>query len=392
MKVCIMCGGEGTRLRPLTFERPKPCIPIVNRPSIQHLVSHLSNLGFREVVMTLGYMGKNIEEALGDGSLFGVDITYVHEKTKLGTAGSVRNAKRHLDGQDFLVVGGDHVTDLNVLEFFRTHQKGKAAATIGLISIDDPSEYGIAEIDVSYEIKRFKEKPAPGEIFSNLASTGMYVCSPEIFDHIPVGKKFDFARDLFPHLMEEGHPLKGWLARGNWTDVGSPHSLRQAERWKLQDIAITDIIGDLSMHGAHVQGPVQLGDSITLGKNTRVIGPVAIGPGTTIGNNVLVGPYTSIGEKCIIRNNAKIFSSSLYNRVIIGGNTSISGSIIDNDTHIGEKCSIENDTVIGPRVVLRDHVVVHSKTRLWPEVVISDGTIVKEHVLNDKFDLRCEGS
>jgi len=387
-----MCGGEGTRLRPLTFERPKPCIPIVNRPCIQHLVSHLSNLGFREVVITLGYRGKDIEEALGDGSLFGTEITYVHEKSKLGTAGSVKNARRHLDGQDFLIVGGDHVTDLNVLEFYRTHQKEKAITTIGLLSIDDPGEYGIAEIDANYEIKRFKEKPSPGEIFSNLASTGMYVCSPEIFDYIPDGRKFDFARDLFPLLMEQGITIKGWLARGNWTDVGSPHSLRQAERWKLQDITITDIIGDLSMHGARVQGPVQLGDSITLGKNTRVIGPVAIGSGTTIGNNVLISPYTSIGDRCTIRSNAKIFSSSLYNRVTIGANTTVSGSIIDNETHIGEGCSIENDTVIGPRVVLRNRVVVHSKTRIWPEVVVSDGSVVKEHLLNDKFDLRCEGS
>jgi len=349
-------------------------------------------MGFREVVLTLGYMGEAIEEALGDGSLFGAEITYVHEESKLGTAGSVKNAQKYLDGQDFLVVGGDHVTDLNMLEFYRAHQKLKPTATIGLISIEDPGEYGIAEIDVGYEIKRFKEKPSPGEIFSNLASTGMYVCSPEIFDHIPVGTKYDFARDLFPNLMEGGHSLKGWLARGNWTDVGSPSSLRQAERWKLQDIEFTDIIGNLSMHGAQIQGPVQLGDSITLGKNTKVIGPVAIGPGTTIGDNVLIGPYTSIGEKCIIRNNVKIFSSSLYNRVIIGGNSTISGSIMDNDTHIGERCSIENDTVIGPRVVLRDRVVVHSKTRLWPEVVITDGTVVKEHVLNEKFDVRYEGS
>jgi len=392
MKVCIMCGGEGTRLRPLTFERPKPCIPIVNRPSIHHLVSHLTNMGFREVVLTLGYMGKAIEEALGDGSLFGAEITYVHESTKLGTAGSVKNAQKHLDGQDFLIVGGDHVTDLNVLEFYRAHQKEKALVSIGLISIDDPGEYGIAEIDVGYHIRRFKEKPAPGEIFSNLASTGMYVCSPEVFDYIPAETKYDFARDLFPKLMNEGQVLKGWLARGNWTDVGSPHSLRQAERWKLQEIEFTDIIGDLSMHGAQVQGPVQLGGSITLGKNTKVIGPVAIGSGTTIGDNVLIGPYTTIGEKCIIRNNAKVFSSSLYNRVVIGANSTVSGSIMDNDTHIGEHCSIENDTVIGPRVVLRDHVVVHSKTRLWPEVVVTDGTIVKEHVLNEKFDVRCEGS
>jgi mannose-1-phosphate guanylyltransferase len=181
-------------------------------------------------------------------------------------------------------------------------------------------------------------------------------------------------------------------ARGIGTDVGSPHSLRQAERWKLQGIDFTDILGDLSMHGAQVQGPVQLGGSITLGKNTRVIGPVAIGAGTTIGDNVLIGPYTSIGEKCILRNNVKVFSSSLYDRVIIGANTTISGSIMDNDTHIGEHCSIENDTVIGPRVVLRDRVVVHSKTRLWPEVVIPDGAVVKEHVLNEKFDLRYDGS
>ena len=392
MKVCIMCGGEGTRLRPLTFERPKPCIPIVNRPSIEHLVTHLSNLGFSDIVITLGYLGTAIEEALGDGSLFNTTITYVREKTKLGTAGSVKNAQKYLDGQDFLVVGGDHVTDLNVLEFYRAHKTEKAAVTIGLISIDDPGEYGIAEIDVSYDIKRFKEKPAPGEIFSNLASTGMYVCSPDVFDHIPGGKKFDFARDLFPRMMSEGHSLKGWLARGNWTDVGSPQSLRHAERWKLADMASTTINGDLSMRGAHVQGPVELGDAITLGRNSRIIGPVAIGAGTTVGDNVLIGPYTTIGEKCILRNNAKIFSSSLYNRVIVGANTTISGSIIDIDTHIGADCSIENDTVIGPRVVLRDGVVVHSKTRIWPEVVVAEGSVVKEHMLNEKFDLRCEGS
>jgi mannose-1-phosphate guanylyltransferase len=345
-----------------------------------------------QVVITLGYMGEVIEAALGDGSLFGVDITYVHEKTKLGTAGSVKNAQRHLDGQDFLVVGGDHVTDLNVLEFYREHKKEKAIMTIGLISIDEPSEYGIAEIDATYQIKRFKEKPSPGEIFSNLASTGMYVCRPEVFDYIPKGTRYDFARDLFPKLMEKGKVLKGWLARGNWTDVGSPTSLRQAERWKLQDLSYTDISGDLMMKGAKIQGPVQLGDSISLGSHSRIIGPVAIGAGTTIGDHVLIGPYTSIGERCVIKNHSKVFSSSIYNRVIIGKGSTVSGSIIDNDTLIGDECSVENDTVIGPRAVLRDRVIIHSKTRLWPEVVIQDRTVVKEHVLNPNFDMRCEGS
>ncbi len=387
-----MCGGEGTRLRPLTFERPKPCIPIVNRPSIQHLVSHLSNLGFRDVVITLGYMGEAIEEALGDGSLFGAEITYVHEKTKLGTAGSVKNAQKHLEDQDFLVVGGDHVTDLNLLEFYREHARNPALVSIGLISIDEPGEYGIAEIDAAFQIKRFKEKPGPGEIFSNLASTGIYVCNPGIFDVIPRGKKFDFARDLFPRLMESGHTLKAWLARGNWTDVGNPASLRQAERWKLQDIPYSRISGDLTIRAGQIQGPVQLGSSFSMGMNSRLIGPVAIGAGTAIGDHVLIGPYTSIGENCLVKNNAKIFSSSLYNRVIVGRNSTVSGSIIDNDTVIGDDCSLENDTVIGPRVVFRNGVVVHSRTRIWPEVVVPENTIVKEHLLNEDYEIKCEGS
>jgi len=387
-----MCGGEGTRLRPLTFERPKPCIPIVNTPSIRHLVSHLSNLGFTDVIVTLGYMGTAIEDALGDGSLFGVDITYVREKQKLGTAGSVKNAERYLDGQPFLVVGGDHVADLNLLEFYREHIAGDAITTIGLISIDDPCEYGIAEIDVENNIQRFREKPAPGEIFSNLASTGMYVCDPAVFDHIPAGRKFDFARDLFPELMEGKKSLKGWLARGNWTDVGSPRSLRQAERWKLQELSHTSIIGDLSMKGAHITGPVRLGGSLTLGTNSRLVGPVAIGGSTIIEDNVLIGPYTSIGDGCVIHSSARIFSSSIYDRVVVGRECTISGSIIDNGVVIGDGCSIENDTVIGPRSRLDERVIIHSGTRVWPESVIPAGTVVKEHVLNEKYDLGYEGS
>ncbi|WP_332448850.1 NDP-sugar synthase [Methanoculleus sp.] len=392
MKVCIMCGGEGTRLRPLTFGRPKPCIPIVNKPSIQHLVSHLANLGFNDVIVTLGYMSDAIEEALGDGSLFGVNVTYVHEKTKLGTAGSVKNAQKYLEGQPFLVVGGDHVVDLNLLEFYREHLANDSITTIGLISIDDPTEYGIAEIDANYQIKRFKEKPSPGEIFSNLASTGMYVCDPEVFDHIPTGEKFDFARNLFPELMEEGYTLKAWLARGNWSDVGSPRSLREAERWKLQDIGFTNISGDLYIKGARILGPVQIGSCVSVAANSRVIGPVAIGAGTIIEENVIIGPYTSIGEGCIIKKNAKIFSSSIYNRVVIGSESTISGSIIDNDTLIGNGCNVEHDTVIGPHAVLKGGVVVHSGTRLWPEVLIPEGTVVKEHVLNEDYDTRTEGS
>lgn len=387
-----MCGGEGTRLRPLTFDRPKPCIPIVNAPSILHLVSHLSQLGFTDIVVTLGYKGDEIIEVLGDGSLFGVEVTYIHDRIKLGTAGSVKNAQQYLDGAPFIVVGGDHVTNIDLLAFYREHLASDSMITIGLLSIDDPCEYGIAEIDVNYQIRRFKEKPAPGEIFSSLASTGIYVCNPDVFDHIPAQTQFDFAKDLFPTLMKEGYVIKGWLARGNWTDVGSPRSLRQAERWKLQEIPFTTITGNFTVKGSKVVGPVRFGGSVTIGANSKVIGPVSIGAGTVIGDDVIVGPYTSIGDGCYIGRETKIFSSSIYNEVSIGETVTISGAIIDNHAVIGDLCHIEHDTVIGPRSVLEDRTVVHSGTRIWPEVVVPAGSIVKEYVLNDAFDLHCRGS
>ncbi len=392
MKACIMCGGEGTRLRPLTFERPKPCIPIANKPSIVHLVTHLANLGFTDIVLTIGYLGDDIQKALGDGSLYGANITYVSEEIKLGTAGSVKNAQKYLNDAPFLVVGGDHMTDLNLLEFYRDHMNSPAITSIGLISIEDPREFGIAEIDASLRIQRFREKPAPGEIFSNLASTGIYVCDPKIFDFIPENTKFDFAKDLFPLLMSKGYQINGWLARGNWTDVGNPVMLRAAEKWILQENIVTSISGTLNIKDAHITGPVKFGDGITLGAGSRIVGPVLIGNGVMIGENVIIGPYTSIGDNCVIKGNAKIFSSSIYSGVIIGSDTTISGSIVDIHTNIGDNCSIEHNTVIGPRSILQNNVTIHSGTRIWPEVIVQEGSVVKVHLLNPKYDSKFEGS
>jgi mannose-1-phosphate guanylyltransferase len=364
----------------------------VNRPSIVHLVTHLTNLGFTDIIITVGYLGNKIQKALGDGSLYGATITYVPEKIKLGTAGSVKNAEKYLNDAPFLVIGGDHMTDLNLLEFYREHVNSTAITSIGLISIEDPREFGIAELDASLRINRFHEKPSPGEIFSNLASTGIYVCDPMIFEFIPKDRKFDFAKDLFPLLMEKGYQLNGWITRDNWTDVGSPAMLRAAEKWKLQENATTSVARTLNIKDVSITGPVWFGDGITLGVGSRIIGPIFIGSGATIDENVIIGPYTSIGEDVLIKNDAKIFSSSIYNGAIIGVNTTISGSIIDIDVIVGDNCSIGHNTVIGPRSILRDNVIIHSGTRLWPEVIVPEKTIVKEHILNEKFDTRCEGS
>jgi len=386
MKACIMCGGEGTRLRPLTFERPKPSIPIMNKPSVVHLIEHLAKEGFSDIVITIGYMAEKIEESLGNGSMFGVHIDYVYEEEKLGTAGGVKNAEEYLKDEQFIVVGGDHVMDLSLRTMSRYHESNDAIVTIGLMSIDDPREFGIADMDVNNRIHRFLEKPGPGEIFSNLASTGIYMCCPEIFDWIPEGKQYDFAKDLFPALMEKDRKINGMLMRGHWTDVGSANAYRQAQRWMLESLPGTSIEGNFHTQNARIVGPLKIGNNVTVGSNSALVGPIAIGENTKIGDNVLVGPYTAIGSNCVIKDDCRILSSYIFNDVTIGNNSNASGSIIDNGTVIGRNCSMENGTVIGPRVNINDDATIHSDVKVWPEVIIKSGSSITETKLNPEFD------
>ncbi|HUW66678.1 MAG TPA: NDP-sugar synthase [Candidatus Nanoarchaeia archaeon] len=386
MKACIMCGGEGTRLRPLTFDRPKPTIPILNKPSVVHLVEHLAKEGFSEIVITIGYLGNEIEDALGDGQIFGVHIDYVRDEIKLGTAGSVKNAEKYLKGEPFIVIGGDHVMDLNLREFYRFHEQNDAKLTIGLLPIEDPREYGIADLDVFNQIHKFAEKPEPGEIFSNLASTGIYICDPVILDMIPPATKFDFAKDLFPKMMDGGERINGYLVRGHWTDIGNAPAYREACKWKLDKLPGTVIHGHFNTKDAKVLGPVNIGNGVSVGSDSSLVGPIMIGDNTTIGNRVLIGPYTSIGSNCVIKDGARILSAIIFNDVEIGRNTSVSGAIIDNNTKIGNNCILETETVIGPRDVIRDNVTIHSKVSLWPELVIDKGTNVKETRVNPDFN------
>ncbi len=390
MKTCIMCGGEGTRLRPLTFDRPKPMIPLLNKPSVVHLVEHLAKEGFNDIVLTLGYLGGEIEAGLGNGSMYGVHIEYVHEKEKLGTAGGVKNAEELFEGEPFLVVGGDHVMNLGLREFVRFHENNDAPVTIGLIPIDDPREYGIADMDVNNRITRFFEKPGPGEIFSNLASTGIYVCDPEVLDWIPEGK-YDFAKDLFPEIMKNGENINGFLVHGRWTDIGNPQAYREACRWMLEQMPGTKISGSLNIKNARLTGPIDIGHDLSMGSNSAIVGPVVIGEHTFIGDNVLIGPYTSIGSNCTVGNNSRILSSYIFNNVEIGANTAISSAIIDNSTTIKDSCILETGTVIGPRVTIRESVTVNTTVRIWPEVRIKAGTRISKNIENCDYGNNIKG-
>jgi mannose-1-phosphate guanylyltransferase len=387
-----MCGGAGTRLRPLTFKHPKPSIPILNKPSVLHLIEHLSREGFNEIVMTLGYMGERIEEQLGDGHMFGVHIDYVYEKEKLGTAGGVKNAEEYLRDEPFIVLGGDHVLNLDLREMYRFHESNDAPITIGLLSIDDPREFGIADMDINNRIHRFLEKPKAGQIFSNLASTGIYICSPSIFEWIPEGKKYDFAKDLFPFMLAADKKINGVLVRGKWTDVGSSAAYRQAQRWMLDALPGTTIEGNFTTRNARIKGPLSIGNNVCIGSNSSLVGPIVIGENTTIGDNVLIGPYSVIGSNCTIEDNAKILSSYLFDNVSIGKNSNISGGVVSDETVIGAHCFLENGTVIGHRVTIGSNSTIHSGVKVWPEVVVEKNSSIMETVINSEYDAAHEGS
>src|SRR5438445_3370285 len=206
MKAVIMAGGEGTRLRPLTSNQPKPMLPLANRPMMEHIVRLLKEHGFDDIVVTLAFLPQAIRTYFGDGAEFGVRMVYATEESPLGTAGSVRNAMEELT-EPFLVISGDVLTDIDLSEVVRFHEERGALATIGLKAMENPLEFGIVITRDDGSIERFLEKPTWGQVFSDTINTGIYVLGPEIFDAIPPGVPVDFSEDVFPALLEAGKPM-----------------------------------------------------------------------------------------------------------------------------------------------------------------------------------------
>ncbi|MGZ8765792.1 MAG: nucleotidyltransferase family protein, partial [Acidimicrobiia bacterium] len=220
MKAVILAGGEGTRLRPLTSNQPKPMLPMANRPMLEHIVRLLKDHGFDDIVVTVAFLANQIRNYFGDGSDFGVQMRYASEDSPLGTAGSVRNAAEQLD-DTFLVMSGDVLTDIDLTAFVKAHREAGAFGSIALKRVEDPVEFGIVITRPDGSIDRFLEKPTWGQVFSDTINTGMYVLEPEVFDFIPEAEVVDFSSDVFPAILKRGKPLLGHVVEGYWEDVGT---------------------------------------------------------------------------------------------------------------------------------------------------------------------------
>src|SRR5437868_4956648 len=288
MKAVVMAGGEGTRLRPLTSNQPKPMVPIVGKPCMEHILELLREHGLNDVIVTVAFLPQAIRGYFGDGETLGMEIGYSVEESPLGTAGSVRHAARQLD-ETFLVISGDALCDVDLGALLAFHRERKAAVTIGLKAVENPLEFGIVVTDEEGRVERFLEKPSWGQVFSDTINTGIYVLEPEVMQHVPTDRPYDFSKELFPLLLEMGRPIYGHVFDGYWQDIGNLDQYREA------NFAALDGKVQLEVPGIRLRGNVWIGEGVEIDDVEGVEGPAFIGNYARISPESSVGPYSGLG-------------------------------------------------------------------------------------------------
>jgi mannose-1-phosphate guanylyltransferase/phosphomannomutase len=350
-----MAGGEGTRLRPLTSNQPKPMVSVAGRPCMEHIIELVKQHGITELVATLAYMPQIIRGFFSDGSHLGVEIDYSVEEVPAGTAGSVKLCEHFVD-ETFLVVSGDSLTDIDLSALVDFHRQNGAVATLALKRVPNPLEFGVVITDPNGRIERFLEKPSWGEVFSDTINTGIYVLEPDVLDHIPDEEPYDFSKELFPRLLEAGAPLFGYIADGYWQDIGNLTQYQEANRDALDGKVKLQIPGTRLRENIYV-GEGSLAENIEAIKGPAVIGnycaidPTAlIGHYTVLGNNVIVKEFCET-EFCVVDWNTYLGPRSQVRGAVLGKNCEVRAhAVISEGAVIGDECSIGAQAVVAPNV------------------------------------------
>lgn len=335
-----MAAGLGTRLRPLTYSLPKPLIPIVNVPSIGHLMNNLKKYNIKEVVINLHYFPELITSFLEDGKKWKIKIHYSYEKKLMGTAGGVKLKERFFK-DTFMVLSADGISDINLKKVIKFHKKKKAIATVVLKPVDIKLEYGIVEINQDYKIVNFYEKPSLSQIFTtNLVNTGIYVFEPEIFKYIPKGKFYDFGSQLLPKLVKLSLPIYGYITTEYWCDVGNLSEYRKAQHDCLEGKI------KIKIPAKEIAPRIWVGKNTVIPKSTTLFPPCLIGDNVKIGNNCVIDKYTIIGNNCNIGNNVKIYDSILWDNVIVKSNVNLNSCIIASSAVVSDSITMFDGTII----------------------------------------------
>ena len=352
MKAVILAGGFGTRLRPLTLELPKPIVPIFDRPFLYYQTDLLRQIPeIDEVILSLNYRPDRIEARVGDGTEAGVPLRYVVEPDPLGTGGAIKYASAGID-DTLLVFNGDVLTGIDLQAVVRRHREREARATIVLTPVDDPSAYGLVEIDDLGNVRRFLEKPSSDQITCNTINAGIYVLEPETFDRIPDGTKWSIERQYFPSLVERGETFVAYVDRGYWLDIGTPASYVRAHR---------DLMAHRCAAGPFVgqpPGTVYRDGDCQVAEDAEIEGPCFLGAGCVVGEGARVGAESVLGAGCTIGPGAVVERSILWR------DTLVERQAVVCDAVLGERCHIEHHAEVGPGTVLGNGstLAAHSRT------------------------------
>ena len=358
MKAVILVGGEATRLRPLTYNTPKALVPVLNTPFIEHVIRYLSSHQIKDIILAQSQFAQPIESYFGNGSQFGVKLSYTVEDVPLGTAGAVKNAERYLD-ETFLALNGDIFTDLDITAMIDYHRERKAKATIALTPVTDPTSYGLIETGAQGRVTRFLEKPKWSQVTTNMINAGTYVLEPEVLSYIPPQANFSFERGVFPLLLDQGERVYAYPYPEYWIDIGTTEDYFQLHRDLLS--------GKSSQYAPHLPREVVIGGQSYIHPTAQIEEPVVIGDNCSIGREVrLIGPVV-IGAGCTILEDTVIEESIIWRNVRLGERVNLKNSIV------ADNCCLNPDSIIEDSI-LADNVTVASGVKLEPGSQILPGT------------------
>ncbi|HEX6308587.1 MAG TPA: sugar phosphate nucleotidyltransferase [Longimicrobiales bacterium] len=369
MRGVIMAGGFGTRLKPLTINRPKPMVPVANRPIMEHIVTLLRRHGITDLISILYFQPDHITSWFGDGSAFGVTMRYITADADYGTAGAVRNAGDLILDDRVMVISGDVLTDFDLTAAIRSHEERGAEATIALTSVENPLAFGIVIADEhTGRIERFLEKPTWGEVFSDTINTGIYILEPDALRRVPVRTNVDFSKDLYPQMLREGAALYGHIATGYWRDIGNIDEYRVAHRDILAGRVRLELPGEqrtLADGTAWIDSSAQIGQNVTI-RGTSVIDRNARIGDDTVLENVVVGAGTVIGD------GAELRDAVLWDGVRIGRRARLGESVCASGVHIGKAAIIREKCIISDNAEVGDFAVVGPNVKIWPDKVVEE--------------------
>jgi mannose-1-phosphate guanylyltransferase len=359
MKAVILVGGQGSRLRPVTFDVPKAMVPLRNRPFMGYMVDFLKRGGLDGVVLSLGYLPDPIQSYFDEVDLDGFSMDYAVEDHPLGTAGGIKNAEPYLDGGTFVVVNGDVLSGLDLAEAVAAHRATDAFATLTLTSVEDPTAYGLVEVDYDMLVHRFLEKPAADEVTTNLVNAGIYVLEPEVLGMIPAGKEVSIEREIFPELQAMGR-LRAHVSSSYWRDIGTPRSYLAAS----YDVLSGAVGAAEGFEYLHV-------DASTLrDKGVKILPPVSVAAGCVLERRTTIGGRSSLGRGCVVGEGAVVEGSILFDGAEVEPGAVVRGSVIGPKARVGQNAIVRGLAVLGAGCVVGEGNVLDQGVRINPGVAL----------------------